>query len=225
MILLLSILGIAILDSLNPSIILMTLYLLSTEKPIKRTASYISGVYLTNLSLGLLAYFGLGAAFSVIISRVFSTTAWWAYGIELIAAIALIYAAIRMKTNTDATLRKKPKAINPKATFALGVGATFIEFSTAAPYLGAIAALVKAEPSAAYSVTALILYNIVYIGIPLILLSIYLAKRQAAEPVLAKANKKISHYIRRIGKVLFFSLGVLLLADFIGYLFGNPIFG
>ena len=80
--LLLSLIGIAVLDSLNPSIILLTLYLLSTQNPIKRTATYIAGVFLTSWTLGLLVYFGLGAAFSAILSNVFNATAWWVYGIS-----------------------------------------------------------------------------------------------------------------------------------------------
>lgn len=223
--LLLSLIGIAILDSLNPSIILLTLYLLSTKKPVKRTAFYILGVFLTNWLLGLLVYFGLGATFTIIISKVFSSTAWWVYGIELVAAIALIYASVTMKTTTDARIKKQPQNINPKATFLLGVGATFIEFSTAAPYLGAIAALTKAEPSAVYAVASLGLYNVVYVGIPLIFFGIYLARRDKAEAILANLNIKVSHYIKRIAKVLFLTLGFVLLIDFIGYLFGNPILG
>lgn len=223
--LLLSLIGIAVLDSLNPSIILLTLYLLSTKFPIKRTAFYILGVFLTNWILGLLVYFGLGATFTVLISKVFSTTAWWAYGLEFVAAIVLIYVSVTMKTTAEATLKKKPKKINPKATFALGVGATFIEFSTAAPYLGAIAALTKAEPSALYAFTSLGIYNIVYVGIPLIFFCIYLTKRDKAESILADLNTKISHYIKRIAKILFLILGLVLLLDFVGYLFGSPIFG
>ena len=204
---------------------MLTLYLLATQNPIKRTASYIAGVFLTNWALGILVYFGLGATFSLVISRIVGTTAWWAYGLELVAAIVLIYVAVTMKVGSDAKLKKTPKSINPKATFALGVGATFIEFSTAAPYLGAIAALTRAEPSSLYVITSLGIYNIVYVGIPLIFFGIYLAKREKAEPILAKLNVKVSHYMKRIAKVLFFVLGVVLLTDFVAYLFGNPIFG
>lgn len=203
----------------------MTLYLLSTQKPLKRTVSYISGVFLTNWSLGLLAYFGLGATFSVIISRVFNTTAWWAYAIELLAAILLIYFAVTMKTSGDAKIKKRPTRLNPAATFLLGVGATFIEFSTAAPYLGAIATLVKAEPSAGYSIFALGVYNIVYVIIPLSFLFVYLYKRERAEAILSKVNANISHWIKRAAKAFFLLFGLLLLVDFITYLLGNPLLG
>ena len=222
--LILSLFILALVDSLNPSIILMTLYLLSTEKPERRTASYISAVFLTNWILGLLVYFGLGAALSTIINRIIYTTAWWAYGIELIAAIALLVTAVLMKTDADASLKKKPKRINPAATFSLGVGLTFFEFSTAAPYLGAISVLTKVEASTLFAVTVLGLYNIIYIGIPLVLFGVYLFRRDQAQPLLARINRKVSHWIKRIAKVAFFILGLLLLADFIGYLLGNPLF-
>lgn len=223
--LLLSLIGIAILDSLNPSIILLTLYLLSTNNPTARTSAYIGGVFLTNWVLGLLVYFGLGAAFSVIVSKIVNASAWWVYGLELIAALVLVVVSLKMKASTDASLKKKPKSIHPKATFLLGVGATFIEFSTAAPYLAAIAALTKAEPSALYAITSLGIYNVIYVGIPLIFFVIYLMKQEKAKPILEKLNRQVSHYMRRIAKVLFFILGIVLFADFIAYLFGRPFLG
>ena len=223
--LLLSLIGIAMLDSLNPSIILLTLYLLSTRNPAKRTATYIAGVFLTSWALGLLVYFGLGAVFSVIISDVLNASAWRVYGLELVAAVILIYVSVSMKTSSGAKLKKKPKSISPKATFALGAGATFIEFSTAAAYLAAIAVLTKAEPSALYAVFSLGIYNVIYIGIPLIFFGIYLVKRDKAKPILAGLNEKVSYYIRKIAKVLFFLLGLILLADFTAYLFGSPFLG
>lgn len=214
----------ALFDSLNPSITLMTLYLLSTQKPERRTASYISAVFITNWILGLLAYFGLGAALSTIINRIIYTTAWWAYGIQFIASVALLAMAVLMKTDADASLEKKPKKINPTATFILGVGLTFFEFSTAAPYLVAIAVLTKVDASTFFAFMVLGLYNIIYIGIPLVLFGIYLLRRDQAQPLLARINRKISHWIKRVAKVVFFILGLLLLADFIGYLLGYPLF-
>lgn len=221
--LILSFLILALVDSLNPSIILMTLYLLSTQEPKKRTASYISAVIITNWILGILAYFGLGTALATIINRIIYTTAWWAYGLELIAAVALLVTAFLMKTDADASLKKEPKKINPAATFSLGVGLTFFEFSTAAPYLGAIAVMSKAEVSTLYATIALGLYNLIYVGILLTLFAIYLIRQDQAQPLLARINRKISHWIKRIAKFAFFILGLLLLADFISYLLGYPL--
>ncbi|MBD2036466.1 GAP family protein [Leptolyngbya sp. FACHB-321] len=218
----LSFLILAVVDSLNPSIILMTLYLLSTKRPEKRTASYIFAVFVTNWTLGLLVYFGLGATLSAIINRIIYTTSWWAYAIQFVAAVALLIAAVRMKTEADTSLTRKPKKINPVATFSLGVGLTFLEFSTAAPYLGAIAALTKAAPPTLLVITALGLYNIIYVGIPLTLFSIFLFKHDQAQPLLTRINLHVSRWIKKIMKVAFFILGVLLLADFVGYLLGHP---
>ena len=220
--LILSLLVLAGVDGLNPSIILMTLYLLSTERPEKRTASYIFAVFVTNWTLGLLVYFGLGAVLSTIINQIMYATSWWAYGLQLIAAVALLIAAVMMKTETDANLKRKPKKINPAATFSLGVGLTFLEFSTAAPYLGAIAALTKAAPPALLVITALGLYNIIYVGIPLALFGIFLFKQDQAQPLLARINLHVNRWIKKIMKVAFLVLGLLLLADFIGYLLGHP---
>ncbi|HEX8182721.1 MAG TPA: GAP family protein [Candidatus Saccharimonadales bacterium] len=220
--LIISLIAIALVDSLNPSIILMTLYLLSTEKPMRRTASYISAVFLTNWALGSLAFFGLGAVFSILLDRILSTTAWWVYALQFVAAILLLYFAFSMKNTQDASLKKKPRAINPKATFALGIGTTFLEFSTAAPYLAAIATLTRADVSAVYAVTSLAMYNIFYMIIPLVFVAVYIFKREQAAEILVRISKRLSRIIRKSAKVLFFVLGIILLLDFVGYLFGRP---
>lgn len=220
----LSFLALALADSLNPTIIVMTLYLLSTEKPETRTASYVAGVYLTNFTLGLLVYFGLGAALTSFVNLIFSSTQWWAYAVELIAAVALLVIAATMKTDASEDAEKKPKKFNAAATFSLGMGLTFVEFSTAAPYIGAIAALTKTASSALFAVAALGIYNFIYVGIPLALFGIYLVKRDRAKPILEWINQKINRWIKTIVKIVFYILGLLLLADFVGYLFGSPLF-
>jgi cytochrome c biogenesis protein CcdA len=219
-----SILGLALIDGINPSIIIMTVYLLSTTFPLKRTIAYIFGVFVTNLSLGLLAYFGLGSLMTVLINSLFELTDWWVYLLEFIAGIVLVYSAFKLNPDKDPEKAKEPKNISPKGTFFLGVFATFVEFATAAPYLGAIAILAKSSPSAFSSIITLSLYNLIYILIPITLVSIYQLKKQKAEPVFAKLNTIINKSFKKVLKILFIIIGVLFLADSIGYVLGRPIF-
>lgn len=217
-----SLLVLALGDSLNPSIILMTLYLLSTPQPLKRTFTYISGVYLTNWLLGLFAFFGFGSLLSSLLTRVVNSTSWWLYLLELLAAIALIVISLTMKTDDKNEIKKKPENLSPSATFTLGMGLTFVEFSTAAPYLAAISVLSKAQLSSVVSALALALYNIVYIAIPLIIIGSYLFGREQAQPFLEKLNQNLSGWVKRTGRVVFLVLGLILLADFVAYLLGAP---
>lgn len=213
----------ALVDSLNPSIFLITLHLLSTMQPVERTAAFISGVFLTNWTLGLLVYFGLGGALAAIFRTVFHAPPAWVWGIQLAAAIALLVSAAMMRPDREASPNRTPKSINPAATFSLGVGLTFVEMSTAAPYLGAIAALAKAAPPALVAFAALGLYSVVYVGVPLALLGIYVVKRDRAQPLLARLNPLVRRWTRRVLRVAFAVLGLALLADFVGYLFGRPL--
>jgi hypothetical protein len=59
--LLLTIIGIALFDSLNPSLFLAQLYLLTTQRPVLPVLSYIAGVLLVNLTGGVLVLSGMRA--------------------------------------------------------------------------------------------------------------------------------------------------------------------
>jgi hypothetical protein len=50
-----------------------------------------------------------------------------------------------------------------------------------------------------------------------------LFKRDQAQPLLTRINLQVSRWIKKIMKVAFFILGLLLLADFVGYLLGHPL--
>ena len=218
-------LGIALIDSLNPSIILMTLFLLSTVKPLIRVTTYVSAVFLTNLILGLLVYFGLNATFSIVIERITTTTSWWVYALEFIAAITLIVTALLMRTNyTVKNQEVKPSKITPYATFLLGISFTFIEFSTAAPYLAGIALIIKAEIEVLYAFSLFILYNLVYIAIPLLLIIFYIVRPEKAINFFNIIREKSSKWIKKILKFILLLLGIILLVDFISWTLGNPIF-
>lgn len=224
MLLLLGLLGIAVVDGLNPSIILMTRLLLGTPEPAARTATYIAAVFLTNWALGLAAYFGLGVGISRALEVVLDASSWWVYALEGLAGVALLVAAWWLGRRPTRREVKQPRRIDPRATFALGVGATVVEFATAAPYLAGIAALTRAEPSPLYAVTALALYNVVYIGIPLALYAVRFARADAAA-LLQRLGERLTELIRKSLRVLFLLLALGLLADFVAYLVGDPFFG
>lgn len=224
MLLLLGLLGLAAVDGLNPSIILMTLLLLTTERPVPRVGSYLAGVYLTNWTLGLVAYFGVGVGVARVLDAVLEASAWWVYALELAAGVALLVTAWRLRPGPSTRPDQAPRA-SVAGIFALGVAATFVEFSTAAPYLAAIATLARADASVPFALTALTLYNVLYIAIPLVLLGVYLARPEGAADRLARLGPQLSRRLKQGLRIVFAIVGVILVADFVAYLFGDPFFG
>lgn len=218
-----SVLGLALVDSLNPSIILMTLFLLSTPRPVPRTASYIAAVYLTNLTLGLLVYFGLGAALTLLIERLTSSTDWWIYALQFCAALGMLAAAYILRPAGEDAPSQPPRSIHPRATFLLGIGATFVEFTTAAPYLGSIALLTKADIPAMQALLTLALYNVVYVGIPLSLLGLYLLRRERAERIFGIIRERTRRWVNILLRVLLAAGGLILLVDVVGWVLGSPL--
>src|SRR5690606_12173502 len=53
--------GLALVDSINPSALLVTLYLLRRPMPVRTVAAYMSGVFASYLTIGILLVLGLDA--------------------------------------------------------------------------------------------------------------------------------------------------------------------
>jgi hypothetical protein len=221
---LLGLLGLAAVDGLNPSIILTTLVLLTTERPVPRVAAYLAGVYATNWTLGVVAYAGLGVGIASVLDAVLDASAWWVYVLELVAGVVLLVAAWRLRPGPAARPARAPRA-SVAALFALGVGATFVEFSTAAPYLAAIATLARADASLPFALTALTLYNVVYVAVPLGLLGAYLARPAGAAARLERLGPELGRRLKTALRLVFAVLGAVLVADFVAYVLGDPFFG
>lgn len=163
----LSLLGLALLDSLNPSALAVTLYMLTQRGAHYRVAVYISAIFLTNLSLGLLLMLGLGKLLSSFGGALESPLAYAVQGIA--GAAMLIYSLLAPnKAKADGVPPPSPRALG--GTFLLGFTVTVLEFPTAFPYLGAVGILTGAALSPAQWFPILLVYNLIFILPPLLLL-------------------------------------------------------
>lgn len=213
---------IALIDSLNPSAIILTLYLLSTHKPVIRSFAYIFGIFITYFVIGILVALGLGN----LISNIFSYSPGTAgYIIQAIIAVLMIYFGIRLKVESqDEALKHKPKSLNPIYTFIAGVTITFVESTTAVPYLAAIGTLSRANLELVEIIPILAIYNLIFVLPPLLLLLLYIFKRDKVKPIFAKIQQNISKWVKKMLRVVLIGLGILLILDTVGFFFGSPIF-
>jgi hypothetical protein len=87
--------AIAAIDSLNPTATAFQVYLLTTPKPVVRSIAFITGIFLAYWTVGLLTTPG----FARLIKLVLTTYREWAFVIQLILSIALLYTGCTLISN------------------------------------------------------------------------------------------------------------------------------
>lgn len=166
-----SLLGLALLDSINPSALAVTIFLLLQGRSyVPRVLTYVSAVFLSYLGIGVLLMLGLGSVWEYVDGPA-------AYAVQGVAGALLLGYAVfapSRKPRAD-TKPRKPRSMGLAAIFLLGLTITVVEFSTAFPYLGALAILTNADLALGQWLTLLVGYNVVFVLPPLLLLAAYAA--------------------------------------------------
>jgi cytochrome c biogenesis protein CcdA len=206
--------GLAIIDSLNPSALAMTLYLLTTKGPVSKVASYLAGVFGAYLTTGVLLMLGLGTALAALGEAAEHPVVYAAQGV--LGAGLLIYA-IRAPNKNKAPAEWAPRSLGLGALFLLGITITAVEFSTALPYLGAIGLLTNADLAVSQWLPILIAYNVIFVLPPLALLLAYVAYGDRLQARFARYREKLHQGSREAWLWVLGIVGFFLLADSLRY--------
>lgn len=208
---LLALLGLALLDSINPSALAMTLFLVTTGARAGRVLTYIAAVFVTYFTIGLLLMLGLTTLLGTFQS-VFENTA--AYMVQaIIGAAMLIYSFLPNKLEQDGVELKAPRSQGFAAMFLLGVTITAAEFPTAFPYLGAIGILNSLELPLLGWLPLLIGYNLIFVAPPLLLFGAYRFFGSRYRAWFERYEKRLKHEARETMLWTVGIVGFLLLAD------------
>ena len=208
-VLLLSLLGLALLDSLNPSALAVTIYLLLAGRPFAgKVLAYVGAVFSSYLVLGALIMLGLGSVWGYLESPT-------AYAVQGVIGAALLGYPIfaPSKTREGRAGVRRPKSWSLGAVFLLGVTVTVVEFSTAFPYLGAIALMTNAELSIVEWLPILVVYNAIFVLPPLFLLASYSLLGPRLEERFEKLRERFAKGSRETMLWIMGIVGFLLLAD------------
>ena len=164
---LLSLLALALVDSINPSAIVVTLYLLSRERVLAQVVVYVTAIFLTYLTLGVMMMSGIEALLQSL-----WTTGGGRLGLiaQGLVGLAMLVYAIRAPTTATSAPRAEPSASTYTALALLGVTVTAMELPTAVPYFGAIAVLTAADLPMARWLPLLVIYNAIFVLPPVLLL-------------------------------------------------------
>jgi cytochrome c biogenesis protein CcdA len=207
---LLSYLGvIALADSINPTATILQIYLLSTPNPVKRSATFILGVFVAYFIAGCL----LALGFTKLIESIINYIGSYIYILQFLIGAAMIGFALRMNPASPEKSIDKPKVTKPISTFILGLSVTFLEAPTALPYIIAIERIVQSKLSPIEVIFTLIFYNFIFVFPLLGLLLIYLFYRERSARLILKIGYQITKYSPKVFQILLLLIGIWLIID------------
>jgi cytochrome c biogenesis protein CcdA len=211
-----AIVGLAVVDSINPSALLATIVLLLRGRAARPlVAVYLVAVLVTYFAIGLALTLGLGLTPQAAIE---SDAAYLAQGVLGAGMLAYAVLAPNRRGRPGAVEhRRLPTASRPLAVFALGTAVTILELPTALPYLGAIGAITRADLAVADWLPLLMLYNLIFVLPPVVLLAGHVALDQRAEVVLGRLRQRLGAVAREGLLWLLGLVGFFLLLDALGH--------
>lgn len=161
-------LGIALVDSINPSAIVVTLQLLGRRAPLGAVLVYIGAVFLTYTTVTVLLALGLSALLEPL-NALLETTA--ANIVLAVVGAGMLGYAIFAKSPKDGGEPPALKLTTGAAggLFLLGVTVTMMELPTAFPLLGAVGLLTSAQPATSAWIALVLVYNVIFVLPPLLL--------------------------------------------------------
>jgi cytochrome c biogenesis protein CcdA len=179
------VLFLALVDSINPSAIVVTLYLLSTagSRALFQVGVYVGAIFTTYLLLGVMLVLGIETLLPSFGELLRGRTGLVAQTLVGMALLAYGLTSIKRQPAPAAT---PPSASTFAALALLGVTVTAMELPTAIPYFAAIAVISEAELSVRTWAPLLAAYNVIFVLPPIALLVGHLfLQRRLANPYAA----------------------------------------
>ncbi len=193
-----AVVGIALLDSLNPSLFVAQFYLLTTPHPVPRILAYIAGVVVANLCGGLLVLAGLRRFLVGVLDTV---PAGVVHGVLLAVGLAILAFGLWYGAGREPdTAVRTPRSLTPISTFALGLAVMLNELTTALPYFVAIERIAQAGLGALGNVLALGVYNLVFAAPLLAFLGLFVLFRERFTGRLHAVNAWLRRWVPRVVK-------------------------
>jgi cytochrome c biogenesis protein CcdA len=163
-----AVVGLAIIDSINPSALLATVHLLSRPRYHRTVPVYVATIFVTYLVLGV----GLMAGITAIRDAL-EGAAQSRLGSIVQASIGagLIIYAVRPHAVSKRPQTRKPRSYALRAVALLALTVTVLELPTAFPYFAAIGILNRSEIGILEWVPILAIYCGIFVAPPLLLLA------------------------------------------------------
>jgi hypothetical protein len=228
--LLIALTTISLIDSLSmlPFAVVALAVLLSGKQPYLTATGFLLGIFVSYFASGLLIAFGLGET----INRVTEALVHWFkhpnaidYYLSIVVGLLLIFFGYRWAiARRKKAAQKKPDAgMGPLQAFAVGAGAVIAGLWGALPYFAAIDTILKEDLSTAASIGALTYYNVVFVSSGVVLVLIRAVMGPRADAMFDAVNRFIAVWGKWLIITLMVILGLVMLADGVGWMLGRPI--
>ena len=199
---------------------------MASDKPYITSGAYILGKFVPKIVFGLLVAIGLDAIFDQITAQ--ATDIWRnpsapAVALQLAIGVVLVFASYRFSRTWQESTKKKSTSLTPVAAFTLGAGLTILSLPGNLLYFAAIDQILRAELPLPGIVFAVLYYNLVLLTpLTLIVVSRWLFGARA-DPFFTAVDRFLERHGKRILAVGMLILGVVLIADGIGWFLGFPV--
>lgn len=220
-----SMIGLSLLDSLNPATIATTMMLLPIVKKKWHTLIFITGTFIVYFASGFLVFVGVDKYLKSILIDVLSNYSFITGIVELVLASVLIIIGMIQSYKLVRRIIKKEqsnkdfmsnviKMINPVSLVIIAIYSTLLDIPTAIPYFGFIGILSATNTSMIIAILLFVLYCFIYV-LPMFIL--YLIFAFINGKVFEKIEISFRNILNKLGEyllpVMLLLIGILLFGD------------
>jgi cytochrome c biogenesis protein CcdA len=191
----LAVVGIALADSLNPSLIVADVYLALGPNPVRGTLAFSLTAFAVTLAGGVVVAVGLGDLILSLLPKLSRTLKYelmTALGVAIVLGGAVIWWRRESLAESEPPSRRKETKTGNGSAVLLGAGIAGVELLTAFPYFAAIALVVGSSASSGSKAFLLVLYNVIYVLPLFAIVIVRAALGERAEEVLAPVGDWIA---------------------------------
>jgi hypothetical protein len=187
--------GLAVVDSINPSALVVAAVVLTKSRPEHRVPgllAYVAGIFVSYLALGLVVLAGIDGVLSL--ARDLADSRAVLIGQAVAGGLLLLYAVLAPAT-VDARKRRRrdellQRSLRPALLFGYGAYVTVVELVTALPYFAALALLGNAAVPFPVAALVLIGYCLVFVAPPLGVAVLYRRRRERIDAWVQRRGEK-----------------------------------
>jgi cytochrome c biogenesis protein CcdA len=203
-----TLLPILLADVLNPVLFAFMVYAAGTQQPLANSSAILLGHTLAYFSAGLVLLYAAEA-----ITERLANPQTIDIVIELPIGIALLWVALRSRSDTGKRPEDPGPALTPVKSFALGAIVNFIGIPFALPYFAAIAQITRSEPPLTEALVPLAAYNLAY-ALPFITVPMLRAVMGGgSQALLERINAVIDRAASFMMPLMLFAVGAALVTD------------
>jgi threonine/homoserine/homoserine lactone efflux protein len=211
-------------DVVNPVLLAAVIFAIGSQRPFINASAVLFGWFSLYFIAGIIIALGLDA-----ITDFIANPRPIDFYIETVVGVFLVWLGIRCFADNDPRKKEKDfgqaEELKTSSAFWTGASINLIGLPFAIPYFAAIDQILKSDLDWLPAVSALLIYNILYILPFSILIFIRYIKREQRDALFAKINEKMDKLGHILLPLLLLLLGGVLIADAVKYFItSEPLF-